>query len=573
MKHMMKRLAAIALAGAMVLSLSVTALADDPERDHLVDQNGANDTNTAKGEAQGAIRNQGTIPDPVIKVKLPTTAANVFDVYIDPHNLIQESSAAMFTEDASAFATDTLVYFKNNGDTVTYSKTSDDIKIVNKSSVPVSVEMEAKWDKAAATYSLAKDAADLAASKAAGDAALYLYMKDSMGNEAAVVEKDKGTPVLTFGVEKSTVADENTATTDVAASKLSNLPKFIKSVKFEWTAAADAQDMKLINEGETGKTPTDWAFTFTGTAKKTPTVAFDVSKLPNYTTLSGTTLNTNNTYKTVAAPAVNITETLNMDGSKTYSVDGGKAVSVLKLQKGTTDIALITFEWDYEAIGANSYEIKEKAKNTSADTTYTTYVMKLTGASGEGAKFTTDVNRTDGAYTLQKNSAGNALEWKLGDTFTDDTAFHSLSFNLTGAITDGDVCAKAWDTAFPTTVTNATLDVTWKVYACDAVDPSVEVTTAIGSSGSAQLKVDWGFGDKKTTAITAASYVDGNGVTQALNVDNEIALDATDKTLVTVTPSNSAQFNSGDGKVTFTFTNSSTGYTTNVVADLKTANA
>lgn len=566
MKRMLKKLAAIALVGAMALSLSVSALATGTP---TISGMGA------QGSASGQVESQGRIPDDVVRVRMPLTAANVFDMYVDPHNLIRESANAMEVGGAGTavdlFATDTLVYFPNktDGSLTGFSKTSDPIQVTNMSNVPVTIDMTATWTMGGTnSYDLANSADDLAASKTAGDAALYLTLDDTLGHSAAVVKADKGTPTLTYSVappDTQTVTSGNTNT-------LKNLPSFIKNIKFEFTKDAVAEDIKLLNEGGaiwTGttegatKTPADWKLTFTKSDKKTPTVAFDTAQLPTYTTMSGTapnqTLKRDNAYTVkYVTQNVSITPALQMDGTYTYSVPNDKAETQVTFHRGTSGaaVAIITIEWDYEAIAENSYDVTEVLEDSTNSSNKDTYTMKVTGATGSGAKLSNDLNTTEDSYKLIKNEAGTALKWEFNEDkgFTAEAVekFQSVSFSLTAAITDGEVCAKAWDDAFDSAV-KSQLDVVWAVSQCSAVDPTVTVTSPLTSAtGSAELKVDWGYGDAKATAIKSVSFTAGssNGTVPEANI-------TVDGATVTISAANANGLFAeagANGVVTITFT-------------------
>jgi len=583
MKRMLKKLSAIALAGAMVLSLSVSALA-------TAGQNGVPDQvatiPAATGNTTGTGSTTGGIPADVLKIKLPlNAAAGTFNLYFDPHNLIRQSGNALELGSADAtFADDTLVYFQNSGDNVSFSKTSDAIKVINKSSVPISVNMTATWSKAAATYKLARTAEELAELKTKGEAGLYLYVEEDHTNGTSpVVEVDRGTPVPTITYTKGTAQGTSPSSTE---TDLTLLNKYIKSVKFEYTDNADSQDIENINYGApdsttpaNGKVPANWQFTFTNVNNKTPTVTFSnaADKIPGYTSYNTSGNATTANYKAVATPNIEITTTNNPDGSKTYALKpdaSGKVPepkSVLKIQRGTNlDVAYITFEWDYEAIAANGFAVEEKV-GTATD--YDPWTIGLTFASGSGAKVETDLNRIDGAYHLVKDTA-TTMKWDLVDGYTydegDDDKFESVSFRLTAAITDGDVCAKKWDTAFPVGNANeGTLNLIWAAAACTAVEPSAKVTSALASAnGTATLKVDWGYGDYKATTISAATYLEGSN-TITLDPNNIAISDST----VTITSPGDPLFhaNGANGILTLTISNPDTGYSKDVTVDLKTA--
>lgn len=589
MKRMLKKLSALALAGAMVLSLGVSALATEPGEPTTIEGTGQSRIIAASGGATGSGSTQGGLPDDVIKIKLPVNAAaGTFNLYFDPHNLIRESGNAMELESADAtFANDTLVYFKNKGDTPSFSKTSDAIKVINKSSVPISVSMDATWNKGQASYKLARTAEELADLKAKGQAALFLYVaEDHTDTTSPVVDTTRGIPTVSGG--GFTYPKTNAASGTVpskTANDLVYLNKYLKSIKFEYTDNADADDVQNINYGATGKTPANWQFAIALQNNKTPAVTFSNvgTAIPTYTSYNSSGAATNNQYKATVAAALDVVTANNADGSKSYSIKADAngnipdPVSVLKIQRGTTgnpDVALITFEWDYEAIAKNGFSLTEKVTADDNSGDYETYSIDNTSLqfqSGSGAKVDTDLNRVDGAYKLGKDEQTNRLARVLNSPYTydesDDDKWESVSFNLTAAITDGDVCAKAWDTAFTTDADNeGSLSLTWKATPCPDFDPVVKVTSPLTTAtGTATVKIDWGVGAKKATAITAASY-DVSGTATELPIANIVVNNDT----ATIT-SVAGLFNGANGKLTLTFKHADTGYKTKVTVDLKTA--
>lgn len=581
MKRMLKKWAAIALAGAMALSLCVSALADagDPTELGRIE--------AASGQATGSGTTTGGIPADVIKIKLPVNAAaGTFNMYFDPHNMIRQSNNALELGGSDAtFADDTLVYFKNKGDTVSFSKTSDPIKVINKSSVPVSVDMTATWNNGGSTYKLARTADELAQLKEKGEAALFLYVEeDHTKTTSPVVDDTRGVPEITVTYTAGTAV--GTAPSPTSSANLQYLTKYIKSVKFAYTKDATPDDVENINKGDSAnhKTPADWEFTITGANNKTPAVASTTlgDKIPAYVSYNSSGNPTTTAYKAQAAAALEIVSTPNADGTKTFTMkDDVDPITVLKIQRGTVDVATITFEWDYEAIGANGFAVTENhlADPAVKDNHYMPYTIGLSFASGAGAKVETDLNRLDGAYRLTKDTA-TTLKWDLAENGVsyeegDDDKWENVSFRLNAAITDGDVCAKAWDTAFTTGQTGV-LSLIWKASACPDFDPVVKVKSALTSAtGTATLDVDWGVGAKKTTTISKAVY-EVNGTATELPSAN-IAINGKTVTITSV----AGLFNAGasgnnagaNGVITLTFKHADTGYATKVTVNLKEASA
>jgi hypothetical protein len=331
--------------------------------------------------------------------------------------------------------------------------------------------------------------------------------------------------------------------------------------------------------GETNKTPDDWVFSITPGAKKTPVVKISTFSLPKYKASNGTSI-TETEYKAVDSTAVTITEYKNADNTYTYSLPANtpNANGVIKITRGNVEVANITIEWDYEALGelqkseaGTNYGV-EIAKVDNSATDDSKVELEITAEAGEGALIKTSLNTVKGAYELTENS-GQLARTLTSEFSSDDSKFQKMSFNLTAAITDSANAIKDWDAAF-TSTSGTQLEITWAVTKSEVADPTAEVTTEMASaSDSAVLKVDWGYGDNLATAISAASFKNASGATVAVsNVDNVFTVDESDDTVVTVNlGTQSGIFFNGEGKLTITFSNSATGFTKDVTVDLKAA--
>lgn len=121
-----KRILAGVLAGTMVMGSSLVVLAD-------------NGSTTGEGQLEG------TVSTDVFSVVLPTLADpdTTFDFILDPEGLIKATSAARYNN--ATFGTGTL-FFANtgaDGSVTGYSNTSDELTVINKSSIPVDVSLSA----------------------------------------------------------------------------------------------------------------------------------------------------------------------------------------------------------------------------------------------------------------------------------------------------------------------------------------------------------------------------------------------------------------------------------------------
>jgi hypothetical protein len=134
----------------------------------------------AQDSVNGKVTNEGPLPPDIINVKVPTDAQtkNAFDVYLDPHDLIKDSSAARYGSGVTASG-DSRLYFKNSATTM--SNTSNALTIVNKSSVKVSVDLSVEATKSNAADFKFVDTA--AAVDTETGAALYLALKSGTKEE------------------------------------------------------------------------------------------------------------------------------------------------------------------------------------------------------------------------------------------------------------------------------------------------------------------------------------------------------------------------------------------------------
>lgn len=119
----MKKLAAIALAGTMVLSSAAVAFAEPAKT----------------GTSGGAGSVEGVVTEDVYNAVLPTESTTAYQYIVDPQELIRQTDAAKYS--GATFGEGT-VFFKNSDKA--YSNTSNAEKIINKSSKPLDVTVAAK---------------------------------------------------------------------------------------------------------------------------------------------------------------------------------------------------------------------------------------------------------------------------------------------------------------------------------------------------------------------------------------------------------------------------------------------
>lgn len=118
----------------------------------------------------------------VFTVDLPTDAGTTFDYILDPTGVIKETEAAKY--EGATFADGATVYFANVSESgKSYSATSDAVKAVNKSTMDVTIKVNARVAavdgiQMATSSTFADDAEDAAVPQ------LYLALKDSDTNNS-----------------------------------------------------------------------------------------------------------------------------------------------------------------------------------------------------------------------------------------------------------------------------------------------------------------------------------------------------------------------------------------------------
>ncbi|WP_044936442.1 hypothetical protein [Pseudobutyrivibrio sp. LB2011] len=179
-----KKLFAVAMATMMVMSMSITALADDNN-----------------GSTEGTGTSEGHVERKCTNVKLPTVdeSTNIFNYTMDPERLIAETSNAKYGDDV-LFPTgddDKGVYFINgtngNGKTV-YTNSSNVLNAVNKSSHAINLTVTAEAVESAGGKDIPLVAqADLAD---ATEASLYLGL--TVGDTTKEITETAATQTVTL---------------------------------------------------------------------------------------------------------------------------------------------------------------------------------------------------------------------------------------------------------------------------------------------------------------------------------------------------------------------------------------
>ena len=134
----------------------------------------------ANDSANGEVTNEGPLPPAIVNVKVPTDSEtkHAFDLYLDPHDLIKDTSAARYGSGITASG-DGRLYFKNSSTAM--SNSSNALKIVNKSSVQVSVDLSVEATKGTNAFTFVNTAAGL---DDATGAAIYLALKSGTTEKA-----------------------------------------------------------------------------------------------------------------------------------------------------------------------------------------------------------------------------------------------------------------------------------------------------------------------------------------------------------------------------------------------------
>lgn len=168
MKKLGKKIMAFAMAAAVMMSSSTTALAAD----------------VAQGYATGSGGIIGTVDKNVFDVVLPTNTEGTFNFTLDPQKLLHAYEPTTY-QDA-----DTTLYFD------TKTNKSDELEITNKSSMDVNVSIEAKMTNTA-KLTMVQDPASFEGSK---ETSLYLGL--ILDGEAPVALEQEGTVEATTTLNK-----------------------------------------------------------------------------------------------------------------------------------------------------------------------------------------------------------------------------------------------------------------------------------------------------------------------------------------------------------------------------------
>jgi len=488
MKRITKKLLSVALSAAMLLSMGVSAMA-------------ASDlTSNTKGSANGKGTTEGPLPNNVLVVNMPTTAANTFNMYLDPHGLIQATYGAKYEDDAAAdnnkFATGTNLYFKHATADATsgiqYTDSSDELKIINKSNTPVDVKMTAQVAKNGAEFDFAADAA---AAKAATDkATMYL----------AIVGKNDGNEFTQAVAD--IVADPN-AVVEIAAP----------SVKL--TDSDSGTPTGFIKDDEV---TVAWADGVSDEAK-TALLAKVGDMNIAFTDKAGS----NGVKATLTLPTGYNEESGN--GAAQYATSGNGDVAMsFVVGDGNADVLTIDFTF------VDSVISQADGENGSIAGCKIEFEAAGSGSADSEAELTQTVENIPEAYTesVTEQDGTKVYEYTLTDDYKSTGSkkdnFKALTFQLTGAINTGTV----WDEAFAADK-EIKIDVIWDVVAntsgqsnnggtsTESKAPVVTVVTpATAAAGEASITIDMGSGSKAVASLDRITYTRNTGTVNNLAETN-----------------------------------------------------
>lgn len=123
-----KKIAAVTMAATMLLGSSLTVLAAGPTGG-----------DTGSGSYEGYVDETS-----VFSASIPTNAANVFNFFVDPNKLLEETGYARLTgKSANDFESGATLFFTRTGAEKEFGKDSDKVTAKNMSSYDVNIEVSA----------------------------------------------------------------------------------------------------------------------------------------------------------------------------------------------------------------------------------------------------------------------------------------------------------------------------------------------------------------------------------------------------------------------------------------------
>lgn len=514
MKKTVKRLLATALAGVMTLSCVVFASASQasntdgvgaPDVSITAADNGKKSVATyAGGHITGSSSNEGAYPNDRIRVELPTVAAKVMDMYLDPHGLIEKTNAARYqSEDYTVdFADDTTLYFlneytpgveaENEGEEDTlpvykYTNTSQELTITNKSSVDVDVDVVLRVNKGSASSAVSFVAdTDALAAVAEGTPGMYLALV-SGGATKAVADATVsaiGVPTITVTDADNLLALEQIPNAEAEEGDPAWINGAAKTATFRWDEKTSV-DATLVA-----------AF-----KDKTIAVATDAAKK-----LTVTPATISETYKSEVSESVPTAGVTNaaypINVTVTYYTETTSDSVTTKTNVAYVDFVVAAQEdAEFPASKSATLTIAEgDAVTANAQAKYSGTISQPTDAYVEGWT-------EEGGYYLafiEDEDAEDIQAWGYDTIPTPDYSNSALKFKITGAINSDD----AWDGIGG----DIDLDLIWDVHALKVLNgtkPVFAVTqAATGTTTSKRLvKLSFTAGDGDYAGYAPASLV------------------------------------------------------------------
>jgi hypothetical protein len=523
MKKLMKKLAAIALAGAMALSCCAMSFATE------VDTLGG-------GESAGTGENESNKLEHPMRVVLPTESATAFNMKLDPHELIKSTNAARYS--GATFDYSTKLFFNTTG--TNWSGNSPTLVVENKGDVDVSLGVDVTVEKNGADFTFMNSAEDLDDTANAAQMYLALVSGQTVKPIELATPKVLGTDKTNASADTPLIAGVafayDNSYTDAAKKAAFEAAAAGKSVTFAvsataelsiasplaitgYTITANPTDVSTLggdgtdeveftiadSEGDTVGALTvafeafqDYETAVTGTASfkmvADPNYTPAVTGKANFTNSAPATpvvasavfafdTNANDTAKEALATAadgksfeltvdenagLSISSALDIGSSYTVtsnptnvaSIQDNSGTLVLTINDGTSDVATVT-------VGFVDFS------NYTAETT-ATVTLKVGTAGGDGAvNFKTSIPKTEGAYADQWVAAEDEYQRKPVETVTE---FEKVAFYLSGDINASD----AWDD----NGTGVKITVTWQLAEYDP-EAYAEVGGSEGPSGGA----------------------------------------------------------------------------------------
>jgi len=501
----MKKLLALALTGAMILSCTVFASAEEETPPPPSDLSGnADSTNASSGGASGKGSSEGPLPADTIAVVLPTSVTADYNMILDPHHLLKDTAYQRFgnvwgevvtgqddggnditapgytTENVRFSNEDAKLFFKNSDATEAVAATTDD----------EGNELTPAVDAAPALYSNVSNAReiinmglmdinvelDIAITKGDADFVSFVATEDALtdeanGGEGAQVYFALQSQNLEVAAEASEGGEdgENAAATMPTQVTVGGTGNLLDSATVEFGATADADVFTdavitiTAADGEGGGTVTQ--YNVTGNSNLN---GYTLTLNEGAITVTQSDAETGDsiTFATITLTGLKAFSDVNDTDASTLTLsvptaDSGEAVSVTKAvgEDGTAAIVGKIGHLDWDTV---------KEPKTGAG--FRKIWQQKAGQD----------DPTVGSYVYDRIEQ-------------DQTKYPSATYNLTGAINEH----SAWD-GYAIGKDTFKVDLTWKI------TKDGETTTG-GSSANANAEPT-----VKVTSVASADYSSAN---------------------------------------------------------------